>query len=209
MRGKGKKANCSYSVYRITPAYAGKSPRKKWQRSRIWDHPRLCGEKFFRFFQCVLCGGSPPAYAGKSVLQLCQRHEHRDHPRLCGEKESVLGVSVPDKGSPPPMRGKAHGCHLFPPLFGITPAYAGKRIKRLAVKSTAWDHPRLCGEKFNQLFNVMCTIGSPPPMRGKVKTGNVIRIFCRITPAYAGKRFLICLHRHFKTDHPRLCGEKR
>ena len=24
MRGKGKKANCSYSVYRITPAYAGK-----------------------------------------------------------------------------------------------------------------------------------------------------------------------------------------
>ena len=25
MRGKGKKANCSYSVYRITPAYAGKS----------------------------------------------------------------------------------------------------------------------------------------------------------------------------------------
>ena len=45
-------------------------------------------------------------------------------------------------------------------------------------------------------------------MRGKAKSGDCDRIEGRITPAYAGKRYifkgLLC---GFK-DHPRLCGEK-
>ena len=51
-------------------------------------------------------------------------------------------------------------------------------------------------------------IGSPPPMRGKVKAVNLLRDKFGITPAYAGKSPLICrIHRKL-SDHPRLCGEK-
>ena len=50
----------------------------------------------------------------------------------------------------------------------ITPAYAGK--------SHIAPH-------FHKL-----TVGSPPPMRGKVVDGDEITISTGITPAYAGKR---------------------
>ena len=85
------------------------------------------------------------------------------------------------------MRGKAHGCHLFPPLFGITPAYAGKRGFRFFLCSGFWDHPRLCGEKFRKLCYKRIVQGSPPPMRGKAFLVQQSILRMRITPAYAGK----------------------
>ena len=51
-------------------------------------------------------------------------------------------------------------------------------------------------------------LGSPPPMRGKVLSYFFLRLFYRITPAYAGKS---CREKSLQTafwDHPRLCGEK-
>ena len=45
------------------------------------------------------------------------------------------------------MRGKGEvgttGCILY----GITPAYAGKRIPIVFTSLSLEDHPRLCGEK--------------------------------------------------------------
>ena len=70
------------------------------------------------------------------------------------------------------------------------------------------DHPRLCGEKRLQVFSRLWSLGSPPPMRGKVR--NRFRPFgsVRITPAYAGKSFKFFRCRFSIWDHPRLCGEK-
>ena len=51
-------------------------------------------------------------------------------------------------------------------------------------------------------------MGSPPPMRGKVRcrpTGKGAR---RITPAYAGKSIVFPHLLPVESDHPRLCGEK-
>ena len=91
------------------------------------------------------------------------------------------------------MRGKAGwildqviGC-------GITPAYAGKRTAETKESTRFKDHPRLCGEKvFSSTLNNQNT-GSPPPMRGKVVTGQNHGIKVGITPAYAGKRQLSTL----------------
>ena len=45
-------------------------------------------------------------------------------------------------------------------------------------------------------------------MRGKGNRSGICFRFCRITPAYAGKR-LKCWHsKKSMRDHPRLCGEK-
>ena len=45
------------------------------------------------------------------------------------------------------MRGKAYLCEPFFFVYRITPAYAGKRVEKAAVKRGVEDHPRLCGEK--------------------------------------------------------------
>ena len=54
----------------------------------------------------------------------------------------------------------------------------------------------------------MTWIGSPPPMRGKVRCG--FAGFCPsgITPAYAGKSPADLAVWQCNRDHPRLCGEK-
>ena len=98
----------------------------------IWDHPRVCGEKYGgaqglleimgspprmrgKVIVCVMTSGGhriTPAYAGKRTYNADKRRAGEDHPRVCGEK---LKVSV----------RKCFGT-------GITPAYAGKR-KRSAV----------------------------------------------------------------------------
>ena len=90
----------------------------------------------------------------------------------------------------------------------ITPAYAGKRRCGRRNGLCVQDHPRLCGEKKDRPPFSGCRLGSPPPMRGKVRNYNQRKGTSRITPAYAGKSGIRkdLAHRH--RDHPRLCGEK-
>ena len=70
---------------------------------------------------------------------------------------------------------------------GITPAYAGKRDSTYFPYYMQGDHPRLCGEKPDTVPDVHSGEGSPPPMRGKGSSDNVLGNDMRITPAYAGK----------------------
>ena len=90
----------------------------------------------------------------------------------------------------------------------ITPAYAGKRWLSIWRQCYREDHPRLCGEKRRFPSLGLPVVGSPPPMRGKAKTGDCDRIEGRITPAYAGKSFSSFVVYIITQDHPRLCGEK-
>ena len=71
-------------------------------------------------------------------------------------------------GSPPPMRGKGSLAAPKVQRTGITPAYAGKSRLLEIVNVNHKDHPRLCGEKLCQKTQRSSTVGSPPPMRGKV-----------------------------------------
>ena len=95
----------------------------------------------------------------------------------------------------------------FQPM-GITPAYAGKRSALLAHISGHEDHPRLCGEKSDAISPRYGTLGSPPPMRGKVLGLRTSGLLPRITPAYAGKSHSKRTREKINGDHPRLCGEK-
>ena len=71
-----------------------------------------------------------PACAGKSSQIPIESIESRDHPRMCGEKILSFPPSCRRMGSPPHVRGKEFHVlqRLLPP--GITPACAGKRLKR-------------------------------------------------------------------------------
>ena len=97
---------------------------------------------------------------------------------------------------------------LRPWFFFVSPAYAGKRKSCAEQKTSAWDHPRVCGEKLYTPCVIAPSVGSPPRMRGKGY--DVVSRLCRvrITPACAGKSEQCGGTGTTDWDHPRMCGEK-
>ena len=71
-----------------------------------------------------------PAHAGKSASAIARLEAGEDHPRTCGEKFLYPNISGASRGSPPHMRGKVPLKGLLHITSGITPAHAGKRLKR-------------------------------------------------------------------------------
>ena len=71
-----------------------------------------------------------PAHAGKRLASMLARSMTVDHPRPCGEKSKGSPVDMAGGGSPPPMRGKAYKMPSRTLLRGITPAHAGKRLRK-------------------------------------------------------------------------------
>ena len=67
------------------------------------------------------------------------------------------------------MRGKVLSEMKVQIWYGITPAYAGKRLLQFQLCIHNQDHPRLCGEKAKETKEFSGELGSPPPMRGKVR----------------------------------------
>ena len=150
MRGKGTKMKKPMKRLGITPAYAGKSRRLDNMQDYGGDHPRICGEKSAERLQRRQYTGSPPhmrgkapiytflpldlgitpAYAGKRFYAVSGRFGPLDHPRICGEKPRLRFYAVSGRGSPPHMRGKVPHCRPARRARRITPAYAGKRLKR-------------------------------------------------------------------------------
>ena len=150
MRGKVSVGPNNVKRVRITPAYAGKSWFIASLTQSLLDHPRICGEKLHCPLQCLGSKGSPPhmrgkggmlsypvpasritpAYAGKRPSLRLPHVWPRDHPRICGEKLEPSAHVAALPGSPPHMRGKGRQANALAFGIGITPAYAGKRLKR-------------------------------------------------------------------------------
>ena len=53
MRGKVTIAGYEVDVKGITPAYAGKRLCLSLSFAPLWDHPRVCGEKFLHTFAVI------------------------------------------------------------------------------------------------------------------------------------------------------------
>ena len=110
----------------------------------------MCGEKPVRMHTRTISAGSPPHVRGKVVgcVKLClvlgitpacagkSRQEKfsklpgEDHPRMCGEKHHLVNDIGHIGGSPPHVRGKDAVKRHRSGCIGITPACAGKRLKR-------------------------------------------------------------------------------
>ena len=150
MRGKGAPFRAGALPLRITPAYAGKSQTAGTPCSSVRDHPRMCGEKLWPTCPHAPNAGSPPRMRGKDRLSgksgqpdritpACAEkrparpgyaYNRGDHPRMCGKKFLEVVQPIAQWGSPPRMRGKASHLDYTTRRCRITPAYAGKRLKR-------------------------------------------------------------------------------
>ena len=171
----------------ITPACAGKSARGPAGGAACRDHPRVRGEKQNQKFLKRTGMGSPPrargketladhetritritpACAGKSRRLHSPSAKRRDHPRVRGEKCAEWRERARKIGSPPRARGKDRLSRRSPRLAGITPACAGKSMRKFGVLGLL--------------------LGSPPRARGKGVLSSFELLNKGITPACAGK----------------------
>ena len=130
-----------------------------------------------------------------------------DHPRGCGENSHRQQFFLFSLGSPPRMRGKPAASTCWRVLSGITPADAGKTNPVFNVDFAYRDHPRGCGENSFLLIWDLRWSGSPPRMRGKLSKSSKTAPSRGITPADAGKTFILRVYPLKIQDHPRGCGE--
>ena len=162
MRGKPQAQRSSLSERRITPAHAGKTQSIKSFHFLSTDHPRACGENAGGFTGADAINGSPPRMRGKQVFykesdlvgRITPAHAGKtfgitkitglesDHPRACGENASNAINSAVGFGSPPRMRGKPSHLLFSSRSRRITPAHAGKTLRKCYI-SEVNPHPIL------------------------------------------------------------------
>ena len=180
MRGK-RPTRLAFPFLRgITPADAGKTRRQVRKRTDVQDHPRGCGENLTDRKNAAERLGSPPRMRGKRLDGLASAPtagitpadagktasiavliaSRTDHPRGCGENLAALGNGFGGGGSPPRMRGKP----LFSALGGnnsrITPADAGKTLKRSFRNQPFCSRAVQISFNFSNSLNVSLQSGS-------------------------------------------------
>ena len=137
-------------TFRITPAGAGKTTAVYERVNNDRDHPRRCGENGLSEGERQASTGSPPQVRGKLRIKKLRSVRFRitpagagktastnfsfqttlDHPRRCGENLILCQNRKSITGSPPQVRGKPIAILLPLGIVGITPAGAGKTIKK-------------------------------------------------------------------------------
>ena len=211
-RGPAADKKASVAALPVTPSRKPCTRGEKTDSNRVSAFllglpPRVRGKDVVEHFD-FLIHGITPACAGKRRAPPLPATGRQDHPRACGEKLHLWKVPQYLSGSPPHVRGKGNLVEMPFVIPGITPAYAGKRERAGKPRPGLQDHPRVCGEKRQQLKKGDWERGSPPRMRGKVRRQRVPARARRITPAHAGKRSGRARSYVCRWDHPRVCGEK-
>ena len=123
---------------------------------------KLAENQWFR-----LVYGITPACAGKTNIVFKTKFEWKDHPRVCGKN----GRSIPSvnrlTGSPPRVREKLIHFVYATTTRGITPACAGKTVRKKLLAMKSRDHPRVCGKNDFGVPQNRERVGSPPRVREK------------------------------------------
>ena len=110
-------------------------------------------------------------------------------------------------GSPPHARGRQSAMQESFIDSRITPACAGKTLKRMMAANPGRDHPRMRGEDRMVERRFGESLGSPPHARGRHRRSCWTPEGFSITPACAGKTRRGHRPGDRCRDHPRMRGE--
>ena len=149
-----------------------------------------------------------PACAGNATAGLTCRHARTDHPRVCGERETPACVRSANCGSSPRVRGTRTPVGSQRRPERIIPACAGNGTRCAPSRRRSADHPRVCGERAENVCSGDEALGSSPRVRGTPLQHVVRRHRHRIIPACAGNASAWRPGRPRRTDHPRVCRER-
>ena len=227
VRGTPGMAEAGQAHHGIIPACAGNTRDGRSGAGTPWDHPRVCGEHHLVQRERLLRQGSSPrvrgtqdrtgrhrhdpgiipACAGNTVVFSNECRFSQDHPRVCGEHPGLLVLPKDTTGSSPRVRGTHPPMVLRPVPDGIIPACAGNTSTFLRSRSTARDHPRVCGEHVTVADLDHPDLGSSPRVRGTLGIPASIMLAAGIIPACAGNTHIVPSTSWNMRDHPRVCGE--
>ena len=180
VRGKPCGRITEVSHERITPAGAGKTQPHADRHAANQDHPRRCGENAAARRQTRSKSGSPPqvrgkqlmlvqhaiipritpAGAGKTTPVMPEAVTTADHPRRCGENSEEQEPMRGKIGSPPQVRGKRKSPARASNLRRITPAGAGKTLKRSFRNQPFCSRAVQISFNFSNSLNVSLQSGS-------------------------------------------------
>ncbi len=110
-------------------------------------------------------------------------------------------------GSSPRMRGTLLAKLIAPDSKRFIPAYAGNTSIVRACPIPVPVHPRVCGEHTKAIPGVVLRVGSSPRMRGTLESKQLLKLFHRFIPAYAGNTLTSKAVDDTVPVHPRVCGE--
>ena len=179
---RGKQIRHSYLRLqeRITPAGAGKTCYARCCTDFAWDHPRRCGENILNRILFGSTAGSPPQVRGKHAVCKALAQIERitpagagktrkdendlfckwDHPRRCGENLTNSDLQPNMLGSPPQVRGKLLNFGMRSAPCRITPAGAGKTLKRSFRNQPFCSRAVQISFNFSNSLNVSLQSGS-------------------------------------------------
>ena len=166
VRGTPDHAPGPSRIHGIIPACAGNTRGLRRSSEHIRDHPRVCGEHWYRNVHVATFPGSSPRVRGTPRVVLCRRRgagiipacagntsscrplraSRRDHPRVCGEHSTLSPLWAAKSGSSPRVRGTLLAVTVFAVVLGIIPACAGNTPVPVDSSCNRRDHPRVCGE---------------------------------------------------------------
>ena len=125
----------------------------------IGSPPQVRGKLTF-ILKALSWVGITPAGAGKTMHSHNTWSGRRDHPRRCGENLWVQSKRVKHLGSPPQVRGK-HPVDMSALSSGrITPAGAGKTLKRSFRNQPFCSRAVQISFNFSNSLNVSLQSGS-------------------------------------------------
>ena len=150
----------------IIPACAGSTRRVCGSGRASGDHPRMCGEHWWRIRSRPGYRGSSPHVRGARGVLFESVAPARDHPRMCGEHDCVPLDFPLDSGSSPHVRGAPDLLFQVIQCLGIIPACAGSTPLIVNSGSEVRDHPRMCGEHWAVMRAILRLAGSSPHVRG-------------------------------------------
>ena len=129
------------------------------------------------------------------------------HPRVSGEHILAAEQRAGFEGSSPRGRGAHPASCRDKFLLRIIPAWAGSTPGAASTHPRTQDHPRVGGEHFYELLNLIRGDGSSPRGRGAQLEQRSTATSLGIIPAWAGSTTRDWRAGWVPADHPRVGGE--
>ena len=149
-----------------------------------------------------------PAYAGNDSCAPSSVNAITVHPRIRGERALRGVLHRGESGSSPHTRGTHRRADRIAQHHRFIPAYAGNAASRCEMPATSSVHPRIRGERNNEIARVAPSIGSSPHTRGTPVRDDARVHIDRFIPAYAGNAVIVTTVQSPLSVHPRIRGER-
>ncbi len=213
---------------RFIPACAGNGNFGRTDQCRVTVHPRVRGERHGGKLDAMDSRGSSPrargtvgltnrniepirfipACAGNGGFRSNFFMISAVHPRVRGERPKCSRSTMPAHGSSPRARGTERSHRVGSSCSRFIPACAGNGDPVPPRRPRVPVHPRVRGERFNNLLIEAGRAGSSPRARGTERFSAADTFGRRFIPACAGNGPSLERGSLPDTVHPRVRGER-